>query len=218
MLDMEQARFNMIEQQIRPWDVLEGRILDLLKHVRREHFVPDNKHEMAFMDMEIPLGYGVSMWQPKLEARAVQELHLTRSDKVLEVGTGSGYLTALLSMLAGHVTSVEIVPALSALARQHLHPYHRGNITLEIGDAARGWGDGATYDVIVLTGSTPVLPIAFQNSLNIGGRLFAIVGDAPVMEAKLITRVAADIFDTVNIVETCVAPLQNALQPERFVF
>ena len=218
MLDMEQARFNMIEQQIRPWDVLEGRILELLKHVRREHFVPESMREMAFMDMEIPLGYGVSMWQPKLEARAVQELHLTRSDKVLEVGTGSGYLTALLSMLAGHVTSVEIVPALSALARQHLHPYHRGNITLEIGDAARGWGDGATYDVIVLTGSTPVLPIAFQNSLNIGGRLFAIVGDAPVMEAKLITRVAADIFDTVNIVETCVAPLQNALQPERFVF
>jgi protein-L-isoaspartate(D-aspartate) O-methyltransferase len=218
MLDMEQARFNMIEQQIRPWDVLEGRILDLLKYVRREHFVPESMREMAFMDMEIPLGYGVSMWQPKLEARAVQELHLTRSDKVLEVGTGSGYLTALLSMLAGHVTSVEIVPALSALARQHLQPYHRDNITLEIGDAARGWGDGATYDVIVLTGSTPVLPIAFQNSLNIGGRLFAIVGDAPVMEAKLITRVAADIFDTVNIVETCVAPLQNALQPERFVF
>jgi protein-L-isoaspartate(D-aspartate) O-methyltransferase len=218
MLDMEQARFNMIEQQIRPWDVLEGRILDLLKYVRREHFVPESMREMAFMDMEIPLGYGVSMWQPKLEARAVQELHLTRSDKVLEVGTGSGYLTALLSMLAGHVTSVEIVPALSALARQHLQPYHRDNITLEIGDAARGWGDGATYDVIVLTGSTPVLPIAFQNSLNIGGRLFAIVGDAPVMEAKLITRVAADIFDAVNIVETCVAPLQNALQPERFVF
>jgi protein-L-isoaspartate(D-aspartate) O-methyltransferase len=154
MLDMEQARFNMIEQQIRPWDVLEGRILDLLKYVRREHFVPESMREMAFMDMEIPLGYGVSMWQPKLEARAVQELHLTRSDKVLEVGTGSGYLTALLSMLAGHVTSVEIVPALSALARQHLQPYHRDNITLEIGDAARGWGDGATYDVIVLTGST----------------------------------------------------------------
>jgi protein-L-isoaspartate(D-aspartate) O-methyltransferase len=217
MLDMEQARFNMIEQQIRPWDVLEGRILELLKYVRREHFVPDNKREMAFMDMEIPLGYGVSMWPPKLEARAVQELHLARTDKVLEIGTGSGYLTALLSMLAGQVTSVEIVPALSALARQHLHPYHRDNITLEIGDAALGWGS-AKYDVIVLTGSTPVLPVTFQNSLNVSGRLFAIVGDAPVMEATLITRVAADIFESVNIVETCVAPLQNALQPERFVF
>ena len=218
MLDMEQARFNMIEQQIRPCEVLEERILELLKHVRREHFVPEGKREMAFMDLEIPLGYGVSMWQPKLEARTVQELHLTRSDKVLEVGTGSGYLTALLSLLAGHVTSVEIVPELSAMARQHLHAYHRDNITLEIGDAARGWGDGASYDVIVLTGSTPVLPVAFQNSLNIGGRLFAIVGDAPVMEARLITRVADDTYETVNVMETCVAPLQNALQPKRFVF
>ena len=218
MLDMEQARFNMIEQQIRPCEVLEGRILELLKHVRREDFVPAGMREMAFMDMEIPLGHGASMWQPKLEARTVQELHLSRSDKVLEVGTGSGYLTALLSMLAGHVTSVEIVPELSAMARKNLHAYHRDNITLEIGDAALGWGGGASYDVIVLTGSTPVLPATFQNSLNIGGRLFAIVGDAPVMEARLVTRIAADTYEYLNIMETCVAPLQNALQPERFVF
>jgi len=190
MLDMEQARFNMIEQQIRPCEVLEGRILELLKHVRREHYVPKDMREMAFMDMEIPLGYGAHMWQPKLEARTVQELHLTKSDKVLEVGTGSGYLTALLSVLAGHVTSVEIVPELSAIAGQHLHTYRHNNVTLEIGDAARGWGNGASYDAIVLTGSTPLLPAAFQKSLNIGGRLFAIVGDAPVMEAKLVTRVA----------------------------
>lgn len=214
---MEQARFNMIEQQIRPCDVLEGRILDLLKQVRREHFVPAGKQELAFADMEIPLGHGVSMWQPKLEARTVQELHLTRKDKVLEVGTGSGYLTALLSALAGHVTSVEIVPELTALAKKNLHAYHRDNITLEIGDAAQGWGS-ANYDVIVLTGSTPVLPAVFQSRLNIGGRLFAIVGDAPVMEAKLITRVAPDAFETVNIMETSVAPLQNVEQPKRFVF
>jgi protein-L-isoaspartate(D-aspartate) O-methyltransferase len=218
MLDMEKARFNMIEQQIRPCEVLEGRILELLKHVRREHYVPKEMREMAFMDMEIPLGHGAYMWPPKLEARTLQELHLDKSDKVLEVGTGSGYLTALLSVLAGHVTSVEIVPELSAMAGQHLKAYHHDNTALEIGDAARGWGGGAKYDVIVLTGSTPVLPVAFQNSLNPGGRLFAIVGDAPVMEARLVTRVAADTFETVNIMETCVAPLQNALQPERFVF
>jgi protein-L-isoaspartate(D-aspartate) O-methyltransferase len=127
MLDMEQARFNMIEQQIRPCEVLEGRILELLKHVRREHFVPENKRDMAFMDMEIPLGYGASMWQPKLEARTVQELQLSRRDKVLEVGTGSGYLTALLSALAGQVTSVEIVPELSAMARKHFQGYHSEN-------------------------------------------------------------------------------------------
>ena len=227
MQNMEQARFNMIEQQIRPCDVLEGRILELLKHVRRELFVPKDMKGLAFADLDIPLGYGAYMWQPKLEARTVQELHLTRTDRVLEVGTGSGYLTALLTALAGHVTSVEIVPQLSATARQNLAATHRDNFTLEIGDASHGWvnsmknsypGTGANYDVIVLTGSTPVLPEEFQNSLKIGGRLFAIVGDAPVMEAKLITRVAPDIYHTVNIMETCVAPLQNAQQPKRFVF
>jgi len=218
MLDMEQARFNMIEQQIRPCEVLDPRILELLKHVRRENYVPKEMRTMAFMDLEIPLGYGASMWQPKLEARTLQELHLGRTDKVLEVGSGSGYMTALLSMLAGHVTSVEIVPELSAMAEQNLQTNHRDNVTLQIGDAALGWGGGANYDVIVLTGSTPVLPASFQNSLNVGGRLFAIVGDAPVMEARLITRVAQNTFETVNIMEACVAPLKNALQPERFIF
>jgi protein-L-isoaspartate(D-aspartate) O-methyltransferase len=218
MQNMEQARFNMIEQQIRPCDVLEARILELLHHVRREQFVPEGKKAMAFMDMEIPLGSGVSMWQPKLEARALQELHLGRGDKVLEVGTGSGYLTALLSTLAGHVTSVEIVPELSAMAKAHLQPLHRENITLEVGDASLGWGDGAKYDAIVLTGSTPVLPESLQNSLNVGGRMFVIVGEAPVMVAKLITRVATDTYETTNIMETSVAALQNAPQPKRFVF
>ncbi len=218
MLDMEQARFNMIEQQIRPCEVLDGRVLELLKHVKREHFVPKDKKGLAFADIEMPLGYGAVMWQPKLEGRALQELQLAPDDRVLEVGTGSGYLTALLAALAGHVTSVEIVPELSAAAQQNLAPYHRNNITLEVGDAARGWGNGAGYDVIVLTGSTPVLPEVFRSSLNVGGRLFAVVGDAPVMEAKLITRVAPDTFESVNILETCVAPLQNAEQPSRFVF
>jgi protein-L-isoaspartate(D-aspartate) O-methyltransferase len=214
---MEQARFNMIEQQIRPCEVLEGRILELLKNVRREHFVPADKKALAFADMEIPLGYGAKMWPPSLEARIVQELHLTGKDVVLEVGTGSGYLTALLSALAKQVISVEIVPELSAMAKQNLAAYRRNNVVLETGDASHGWR-GGTYDVIVLTGSTPVLPMEFRNSLNIGGRLIAIVGDAPLMEVKLITRVARDTFSTVNIMETCIAPLQNAEQPKRFVF
>jgi protein-L-isoaspartate(D-aspartate) O-methyltransferase len=218
MKNMEQARFNMIEQQIRPCEVLEGRILKLLELVRREDFVPASKKDLAFIDMDIPLGHGAMMWQPKLEARVVQELHLTSGDRVLEVGTGSGYLTALMSTLAKHITSVEIVSELSMFAKQNLQSYRRENITLEVGDAAQGWGNGESYDVIVLTGSTPVLPQAFQNSLNIGGRLFAIVGDAPVMEARLITRVAQDVFTTVNIMEANVAPLQNAQQPKRFEF
>ncbi len=214
---MEQARFNMIEQQIRPCDVLESRILELLNQVRREHFVPQSQRALAFVDMEIPLGSGAQMWSPKLEARAVQELHLTRSDKVLEVGTGSGYLTALMATLAGHVTSVEIVPELNTMAKQHLASYHRDNITLEVGDASQGWGE-QQYDAIVLTGSTPVLPAAFQNSLKIGGRMFAIVGDAPVMQARLIKCVADGVFESVTIMETSVPALQNAKQPERFVF
>jgi protein-L-isoaspartate(D-aspartate) O-methyltransferase len=217
MQNMEQVRFNMIEQQIRPCDVSDSRILELLKHVRREQFVPAAMKELAFADMEIPLGYDANMWLPTLEARAVQALHLSRSDKVLEVGTGSGYLTALLSALADHVTSVEIVPELSAQAGEKLAASQRTNVTLEVGDAAGGWGDGK-YDAIVLTGSTPVLPDAFRNSLNVGGRLFAIVGDAPVMEATLTTRVAPDVFETATIMETCVAQSQNAAQPKRVVF
>lgn len=218
MQDVELARFNMIEQQIRPCEVADSRVLELLKHVRRERFVPAASRSMAFADMEIPLGYGATMWSPMLEARALQALRLAREDTVLEVGTGSGYLTALLSALTKQVTSVEIVPELSELAKHNLDAYHCANIILETGDASRGWGGRLGYDAIVLTGSTPVLPAAFKNSLRVGGRLFAIVGDAPLMEAQLITRIAPDVFTTVNVMETCVAPLRNAEQSERFVF
>ena len=156
------------------------------------------------------------MWQPKMEARALQALQLGRSDRVLEVGSGSGYLTALLSHLAMHVTSVEIVPELHAFAEKNLAAHHINNVTLALGDAAQGWP--GSYDAIVLTGSVPILPEAFQNSLKPGGRLFAIVGDAPAMHANLIICVAPGIFERVTLFETCIAPLQNALQPKRFVF
>lgn len=213
---MEQARFNMVEQQIRPWEVLDMRVLDLLTKVKREHFVPAGRQEMAFMDIEIPLGHGVSMWQPKLEARALQALQLKPNDTVLEIGSGSGYMTALLSRLAQHVTSVEIVPELSAFAEKNLAAHHIDNVTLAAGDAGQGWP--GSYDAVILTGSVPVLPEAFQNSLKPGGRLFAIVGDAPAMQARLITRGASGVFESVTLFETNVAPLENALQPARFVF
>jgi len=216
MSDVEQARFNMVEQQIRPWDVLDIRVLDLLSKIKRERFVPPERKNLAFMDLEIPLGHGVSMWQPKIEARALQALQLGRNDRVLEVGSGSGYLTALLSHLVLHVTSVEIVPELHAFAEKNLAAHHINNVTLALGDAAQGWP--GSYDAIVLTGSVPILPEAFQNSLKPGGRLFAIVGDSPAMHANLITCVAPGIFERVTLFETCVAPLQNALQPKRFVF
>lgn len=213
---MEQARFNMVEQQIRPWDVLDLRVLDLLSKVKREHFVPAASREMVFMDIEIPLGHGASMWQPKVEARALQALQLKPKDRVLEIGSGSGYLTALLSSMAEHVTSVELVPELHAFAEKNLAAQRIDNVTLVQGDAARGWP--GQYDAIVLTGSVPVLPEAFQNCLTQGGRLFAIVGDAPAMQAQLLTCVVPGVFENVTLFETTVAPLQNAQQPERFVF
>lgn len=221
MKNVEQARFNMVEQQIRPWDVLDMRVLELLTKVKREQFVPPAMREMAFMDVEIPLGHGASMWQPKLEARAVQALQIGSGDRVLEIGTGSGYLTALMSHLAAHVTSVEIVPELHAFAKKNIAAQHIDNVTLVLGDAAQdpavqGWH--SLYNVIVLTGSVPVLPETFQNRLMPRGRLFAIVGDAPVMQARLITYVGPGIYESTTLFETCVAPLQNVLQPERFVF
>ncbi len=217
MRDIELTRFNMIEQQIRPCDVLDSRVLELLKQVRREHFVPSSQRALAFMDVEIPLGHGAKMWFPKEEGRALQEVKVKHHDRALEIGTGSGYFTALLAAMAEHVTTVEIEPALSEFAQENLKPYGYDNITFAVGDGAQGWGN-AQYDVIVLTGSTPVLPAAFKQQLAIGGRLFAVVGDAPTMRAQLITRLGDDAYSTNNILETSTAPLRNALQPERFIF
>jgi len=214
---MEQARFNMIEQQIRPWNVLNGEVLDLLKKVKREQFVPAEQRVLALMDLEIPLGFGVKMWQPKMEARALQALQLKSSDRVLEVGTGSGYLTALLARIAAEVVSVEIVPELSAIAARNLAAQHIDNVKLEVGDAANGWGN-SHYDAIILTGSVPLQPVALMQRLNVGGRLFAVIGDAPVMHACVITRTIADQYDSLALFETSLEPLQNATQPQRFVF
>lgn len=212
----EFARNNMIEQQIRPWDVLDQRVLELLRKVKREQFVPPARQAMAFMDIEIPLGHGASMWQPKMEARALQALKVKSGDHVLEIGTGSGYLAALLSRLAAQVTTVEIVPELRAFAEKNLEAHHLDNVQAELGDGALGWA--GTYDVIVLTGSVPVLPDEIKQSLRPGGRLFAVVGDAPAMEAKLITCEQHGVFTSETLFETNIAPLQNALQPDRFRF
>lgn len=214
---MELARFNMVEQQIRPWDVLDADVLDLIRKFKREQFVPVDKQSLAFMDVEIPLGHNAKMWPPRVEARALQSLKLKPSDRVLEVGTGSGYLTALMSRMAEHVTSVELVQELSARAARTLATHHFDNVTLEVGDASRGWGK-EKYDAIVLTGSVPMPPQSFYDMLNIGGRLFAIVGDAPAMHALQVSCVAPGVFETTTLFETCVDPLINAPQPQRFVF
>ncbi|WP_018078302.1 protein-L-isoaspartate O-methyltransferase family protein [Thiobacillus denitrificans] len=217
-MDIEQARYNMVEQQIRPWDVLDQEVLDLLFKVRREDFVPQAHRALAFVDMEIPLGHGQAMWTPKLEARVIQELAIRATDRVLEIGTGSGYLTALLAAEAAAVVSVDIVPEFTVAATQKLHAHGFGNVTLHTGDAARDWPDEAGFDVIVLTGSTPLLADAFRRRLSVDGRLFAIVGQAPVMEAQLITCTAPGATRSVTLFETCVASLQNAPHPAAFVF
>jgi protein-L-isoaspartate(D-aspartate) O-methyltransferase len=221
-MNFEQARFNMVEQQIRPWEVLDQTVLDLLYAVPREEFVPPAYLTLAFSDMEIPLETGgisgEKMWAPKIEARVLQELAVRKSDRVLEVGTGSGYLAALLAHRAAHVHSVEIKPALAEFGRGNLARHGADNVTLEIGDAARGWAKHAPYDVIVLTGSTPLLPAAFLEQLAPGGRLFAVVGDAPVMAARVVTRTAPGACRTVDLFETQLAPLVNCEQPQRFRF
>jgi len=217
-MDLEQARTNMVEQQIRTWEVLDQDVLDLLYVVPREEFVPAKHQALAFSDMQIPVEENQRMWEPKLEARVLQELVVSKADRVLEVGTGSGYFTALLAHRAAHVYSVEINPKLAAIGRANLERHGANNVTLEVGDGARGWDAHAPYHVIVLTGSTPVLPHAFLEQLEVGGRLFAIVGEAPVMSARLVTCSAPQAYRSVDLFETVVAPLVNCEQPARFRF
>ena len=221
-MNFERARFNLIEQQIRTWEVLDQDVLDLLYVVPREDFVPPLYRALAFADMEIPLETGVKqgvrMMPPKIEARIMQELAVKKSDRVLEVGTGSGYLTALLAHRAAHVYSIEIKSRLAEFGRNNLARHGVANVTLEVGDAAHGWSKRAPYDVIVLTGSMPALAQGLLEQLAPGGRLFAIVGDAPVMVAKIVTCSAIGAFCSVDLFDTAVTPLVKAETPSRFEF
>lgn len=221
-MNLEQARQNMIAQQIRTWDVLDNDVLQTLVDVRREAFVPAACRSLAFIDTEIPLPCGQNMLAPKLEARLLQDAAVKGNEQVLEIGAGSGYMAALLSRHARHVVTVEIEPELQKLAEANLKAYAISNVTVALGDAARGWaGSGshaAPYDVIIVSGSLPVLPQSLLEQVKIGGRLLAIVGNAPVMEACLVKRIAADAWDTVTLFETSATPLRNAEAPSAFHF
>lgn len=217
-MDMEQARFNMIEQQIRPWEVLDPEVLGLLAAVRREDFVPASHRALAFADIEMPLGNGQTMLQPKIEARILQEVAVRNTDIVLEVGTGSGYMAALLAAKAEYVYSVELDPQLAESARQNLERAGVANVTVATGDASEGWPDQGPYDVIVISGSLSELPEAFLQQLKVGGRLAAFIGEAPAMQARLITRTGEQAFNTINLFETVVAPLKTTQHRQRFVF
>ena len=216
-MDIEQARFNMVEQQIRTWEVLDQNVLDLLFVIRREEFVPAAYRMLAFADLEIPLRSGARMWSPKMEARVLQELEIQSGESILEIGTGSGYFAALLAGMGARVTSVEIDPDLAAEAKGKLGRTGAASVELAVGDGARGWGS-STYDAIVLTGSTPLLPDRFVEQLNPGGRVFAVVGDAPAMAARLVRWVAPGALSTRTLFETVLAPLTNAAVAAQFEF
>ena len=221
-MNLEQARTNMVEQQIRTWEVLDQDVLDLLYTVPREDFVPPSCRNLAFTDMEIPLGEGEKMWAPKVEARVLQELAPRRSDRVLEIGTGSGYFTALLAHRSAHVCSVEIRPALAAFGKANIARHGVDNVSLEIGDGANGLPAGLSgsgpFDIIVLTGSVPQLPGTLLASLAAGGRAFAVIGDEPIMAASIISCTADGALRSVELFETLLAPLANCKQPSRFTF
>ncbi len=217
-MDLEKARFNMIEQQIRPWDVLDQEILDLLAVVKREQFVPAAYAALAFVDMEIPLPAGQNMLAPRVEARVLQDLAVRKHENVLEIGAGSGYMAALLAARARHVLTVDIEPELAALARKNLADAGVANVDVAEGNAAEGWTAAAPYDVICISGALPSIPQSILSQVKVGGRIAAFVGALPVMEARLVTRVSETEYQTVNLFETAVAPLGGAAQPSAFQF
>jgi protein-L-isoaspartate(D-aspartate) O-methyltransferase len=221
-MNLEQARTNMVEQQIRTWEVLDQDVLDLLYAVPREDFVPPSCRNLAFTDMEIPIGENERMWAPKMEARVLQEMAPRRSDVVLEIGTGSGYLTALFAHRVAQVCSVEIRPSLAALAKANLERHGLDNVLLHVGDGARGVGGDfplkGPFDVILLTGSVPVMPRGLLEALAPGGRAFAVVGEPPVMTARIFHCSAPGETRAVELFETVIAPLANCERPSRFRF
>ena len=217
-MNIEQARFNMIEQQIRPWEVLDQAVLSLLAIVKREDFVPPACRALAFFDTEVPLPDGQAMLAPKVEARLLQALHLARHERVLEVGAGSGYMAALLAHRAQQVISLEIRPALAALAAANLRHAGIANASVREADGVLGLAAEAPFDAIVLSGSVAEVPQSLLDQLKPGGRLLAIVGDEPVMRAMLITRVAAAQFKREALFDTVAPRLQGFAEPPPFRF
>jgi protein-L-isoaspartate(D-aspartate) O-methyltransferase len=217
-MNIEQARFNMIEQQIRPWNVLDTDILDLLHVVKREQFVPAAYQNLAFADAEIPLPAGEAMLNPKLEARILQDIGLKKHETVLEIGTGSGYMAALMAHRAAKVTTVEVNPEIKELAEKNLAKAGISNVSAELGNGAAGWDKGAPYDVIVISGALEVLPEAFLKQVKVGGRIAAIVGEPPSMEFCIVTRTGENSWSTVKVFETNVKYLTGAPAVSHFQF
>jgi len=216
-MNFERARFNMVEQQIRPWEVLDRTVLDLMERAPRDAFVPERYRRLAYADIAVPIGEGEAMLPPKVEGRLLQVLGIGSEEQVLEIGTGSGFLTWLLAQRAAHVTSIELKPALAERARANLSAHGVGNATVEVGDGRRGRERGAPYDAIAVGGSVPVPEPALEEQLAIGGRLFVVVGTAPAMEAMLVRRTAEREWIRESLFETVLPALEGSGAPRRFI-
>lgn len=217
-MNFEQARFNMVEQQIRPWEVLDSRVLSLLETLHREDFVPVQHRKLAFADLAIPLDFDQVMMRPKIEARMLQALELEDDETVLEIGTGSGFVTACLASLAKRVVSVEIFEELHEQASAELRDKKISNVELYVGDAMRGWQPEQAHDVVVVTGSVPEVPESFLGWVNPGGRMFVVRGESPAMEACLMTRLDVTEWNVESLFETDLPRLVHAEEEAAFEF
>lgn len=217
-MNLDQARFNMIQQQIRPWEVLDDTVLKLMNQLPRENFVPEAHRRLAYADTSIPLGYGEAMMPPRLEGHYLQALALKPTDRVLEVGTGSGYLTACLARAAEHVFSVDIHADFTTSAAAKLRSAGIENVTLETGDASSTWKNHGPYDGIAITGALRLMPESYKLQLKPGGRLIAVVGASPVRQLILITRTDENTWSSEVLLETDLPELINAPQPQAFAF
>lgn len=217
-MNFERARFNMVESQVRPWEVLDGRVLEVLESVHREDFVPVRYRKLAFADLAIPLAHGECMMRPSVEGRMLQALQLDEDDTVLEIGTGSGFITACLARLARRVVSVELYEDLNQEAATRLEDKHVDNVELFVGDVLAGWQPEQAHDVVVVTGSVPTVPEDFSGWVNPGGRMFVVTGQSPAMEARLLTRLGVSEWQDESLFETDLPRLVHAEPPPTFEF
>lgn len=217
-MNFDRARFNMVEQQVRPWEVLDSRVLEVMETIHREDFVPVKYRKLAFADMSIPLAGGQVMMKPTVEGRMLQAVNIGHDDTVLEIGTGSGFITACLAALAKRVVSVEIADELHQAAKIRLEENKVDNIELFLGDVMSGWQPEQAHDVVVVTGSVPVVPEQFRGWVNPGGRMFVICGDSPAMDARLLTRLDVTEWREESLFETDLPRLVNAEEAPQFVF
>lgn len=220
-MDFEKARFNMVEQQVRPWDVLNPRVLAVIGEIPREQFAPEKYKNLAYVDTRIPLGsyeeQPCTMANPTIDGRILQELDVQDEDLILEIGTGSGYLTACLAKLGRHVDSVDINEDMTAMAEKNLQALNIDNVNLATGDASKTWEQKQNYDVIVISAAMKSIPQSYKELLKSGGRMFVVTGDAPAMTAHRVTRIGKNEWTTEDLFETSIEPMIEPVE-HKFTF